>query len=209
MSTVAPAALTFDEAKHEYRVGGIRLPSVTEILEAVGVIDYSYLPMSTRDWALERGSNVHLATQLNDEGDLDESTLGELEPYVAAWRQFKAETGFFHTAFEQRVHSQKFGYAGTLDRIGRIQGQDALVDIKTTRAEKWVRLQTAAYTGTFDEPRRYLRGSIELHADGTYRAIWFPSGDFQRDFAQFLACLTVYQLQAECGVRSKRRERAA
>ncbi len=209
-NSVAPA-LEFDAATHTYRAGGVIVPSVTQVLEAVGVVDYSYLPPSTRNMALQRGSYVHLACQMDDEGDLDEDALDPaLLPYVAAWRAFRAERGFTFQEIERRVHSARYGYAGTLDRTGtNADGDLCLIDIKTSRAEGWVRLQTAAYAGAQDEPRRYLRGCAELHADGTYRALWFPATEFQADFNGFLSCLHVFRLQEKFGARAPKKERVA
>lgn len=205
-----PGELHFDAASHTYSVDGVIVPSVTQVLEACGVVDYSYLPPDTRTMALTRGSAVHLATQYDDEGDFDEASAPELLPYVEAWRRFRAETGFAPTSIEQRVYSARYGYAGTLDRIGANgRGDLCLVDVKTSSAEGWVRLQTAAYCGALDEPRRYLRGCAELHKDGSYRALWFPAAEFQADFGGFLACLAVLRLQERFGVRAPRKERQA
>jgi hypothetical protein len=210
-STPGPQQLEFDAATHTYRAGGVIVPSVTQILEAVGVVDYSYLPPATRNMALARGSAVHLACQFDDEGDLDEGALDPaLLPYVLAWRAYRAEVGFVPQEIERRVHSSRYGYAGTLDRTGTNgRGDLCLIDLKTSRAEGWVKLQTAAYTGALDEPRRYLRGCAELHADGTYRALWFPAAEWQLDFGDFLACLHVYRLQKIFGVRAPKKERVA
>jgi hypothetical protein len=202
--------LQFDAERHIYSVDGRAIPSVTQILEACGVVDYSYLPPETRKMALARGSAVHLACQFDDEGDFDEASAPELLPYVEAWRRFCAEQGMTFLDIERRVYSAKYGYAGTLDRIGT-NGRDdlCLIDLKTNSSEGWVRLQTAAYAGALDEPRRYLRGCAELHKDGTYRAMWFPAAEWQKDFSEFLACLAVLRLQERFGVRAPRKERQA
>ena len=69
-------SLRFDPDSHLYRVDGIIVPSVTQVLEDVGIVDYSRLPGSTREMALRRGSAVHAACHYDDEGDLDETQLG-------------------------------------------------------------------------------------------------------------------------------------
>ena len=50
--------LTFDEEKHEYRLDGEVLPSVTGILREMGFVDDTYF---TEDSAA-RGTAVHRAT---------------------------------------------------------------------------------------------------------------------------------------------------
>lgn len=202
-------ALMFDAELHQYSLDGQILPSVTQVLEACGVVDYSYLPPATRRMALGRGSAVHSATQFDDEGDLDETLLDdELVPYVAAWRRFRAETGFVPDLIEHRDHHPKYQYAGTLDRRGSFpDGTKAICDIKSNSSEGWVSLQLAAYSAFFESPRAYRRICAEVHKDATYRLIEFPSANYTADFGRFLACMTVYRLQQTYGRLASKQER--
>ncbi len=194
MSAIATSpVLTFDEPKHEYRVNGVVVPSVTQILEDVGIVDFSHIPPATRAMAMERGRLVHLATQLDDEGDLQEATLDpELLPYVQAWRNARRglEMGESFTLIEWRGHHAQFGYAGTLDRLyGSL-----LIDIKTNDAPDWTRIQLAAYAALVtDKPMTLTRLAVELHRDETYRVAEYPARKWQADFNVFLAALTVYR----------------
>lgn len=202
------AALQFDEATHTYTLDGEVLPSVTQILEGVGIIDYSHIPSSTREMALERGRIVHRVTQLDDEGDLDESTVDEaIVPYLGSWRRFRADTGFVPNEVERRGHHQRFRYAGTRDRVGPMNGAAWLVDIKTNDAPEWVRMQTAAYAAFDPEPRRFKRVCVELKATGKvpYRIIERKGSEFGEDFNDFLAALRVWQLRNECNGHLRRR----
>ena len=63
--------LLFDERTHTYSLDGNVLINVTDVLEAAGLIDYSWIPPATRQMALDRGRAVHQATAFDDEGDLD------------------------------------------------------------------------------------------------------------------------------------------
>lgn len=202
-------ALNFDAELHQYTLHGVVLPSVTQILEAVGVVDYSYLPPATRRMALGRGSAVHSATQFDDEGDLDETLLDdELVPYLTAWRRFRAETGFVPDLIEHRSFDPKYRYAGTLDRRGAFpDGTKAICDIKTNSSEGWVALQLSAYAAFFESPRAFRRICVEVRKDATYRFIEFRSADYTADFGRFLACLTVYRLQQAYGRLVSKQER--
>ena len=201
--------LTFDREQHLYALDGQPLPSVTQILEATGVCDYSYLPPATRRMALGRGSAVHSATQFDDEGDLDEAGLDdELVPYLSAWRRFRAETGFTPDLIEYQDWHRTYRYAGTLDRRGVFpDGSKAILDIKTNSSEGWVRLQLAAYADFFPDTRTYRRICVEVRKDTTYRVIEFPAAHHTADFGRFLACLTVYRLQQEHGRLAVKQER--
>ena len=192
------ADFEFDQPNHIYRVRGVAVPSVTQILEDVGIIDYSYIPWRTREFALERGSHVHIATAFDDQGTLDESSLREdITGHVDAWRRFRAETGFEADLIEFRSYHQDYGYAGTLDRLGRARSsENILLDIKTNDAPWWTRIQLAAYAAFFATPRIYRRMSVELHEDGTYRIQEFPCASWSSDFNDFLAALRVRNAKA-------------
>ena len=159
--------------------------------------------------ALGRGSAVHSATQFDDEGDLDETMLDdELVPYVAAWRRFRAETGFVPDLIEHRSYHPIYLYAGTLDRRGAFpDGTKAIIDLKSNQSEGWVALQLAAYSAFFESPRAYRRICVEAHKDGTYRMIEFRSADYTADFGRFLACVTVLRLQQAFGRLTNKQER--
>lgn len=204
--------LTFEPISHTYCWNGAVVPSVTQVLQDVDIIDYSFLPPGTREMALSRGRDVHEATHFDDEGDLDDSWIAENPghaSYIEAWRLFRAQTGFIPDMIEHRAFNERYGFAGTLDRSGTfsINGQgkaDAIVDLKCGDAPGWARLQTAAYCSFFDSPRRFVRLVVELHKDGSYRLFRYEGKDWQADFNGFLAALAVYRLKREFNQQSYR-----
>ena len=122
---VEPAAkLYFDKVEHEYRLFGQRLPSVTEVLGAQGMLpDYSWMPEFYR----ERGSAVHSAIALEffdrlDWGSLDENT----KPYVERFRTFIEHLDFEPILVEQPLASEVYLYAGTPDALGWTGGGELL-----------------------------------------------------------------------------------
>ena len=186
--------LTLEESGHVYRADGVIVPSVTQVLSDVGIIDYSMIPAGDRERYLQRGTDVHVATHYDDEGELDDTTLREdLIGYLAAWRRFRADTAFTPDLIEHRGFHEKYRYAGTLDRTGDWKGRKILLDMKTGKAAPFVRIQLAAYGGFFKSPASFRRVGVELHGDGTYRVQEFPCKDFQADFGVFLAALAVYR----------------
>lgn len=89
--------LAFDELTHTYTLEGVRLPSVTQILQRAGLIDFSKIPGPILLAARDRGAAVHRAIHYLNEGDLDpdfEHEFPEYWPYVAAWINFVTATGF-------------------------------------------------------------------------------------------------------------------
>ena len=193
--------LTFTEESHEYQWDGNVVPSVTQVLEDVGIIDFSRVPKETREPALMRGRIVHAATQFDDEAfigvgtPLDESTVtDENMGYVRAWRRFRSEKKFRPELIEYQQYNQQRGYAGTLDRTGFFEDapqQKYIIDLKTGSAEWWVRIQLSAYAAFFDHPRTFKRLCIELHADGTWKPYLFDERSWQGDFNRFLYCLDI------------------
>jgi hypothetical protein len=187
--------LQFDEDSHTYAVNGVPVPSVTQVLQDVGIIDYSAIPDGARAWALERGRFVHQVCQFSDDGD-----LGEVDPtlqgYLDAWLLFRSQTGFVPDLIEYRGHNPTYGFAGTLDRRGCFPGQSAtLLDIKTSVAPAWTAYQTAAYASFFTDGGKYRRAAVELHKDGTYRLHEYRCADYHRHLNIFLAALTVWNVK--------------
>jgi hypothetical protein len=193
-----PSQLLFDEAAHRYYLDGAPLPSVTTVLAVAGLLDYGFLG-ERREAYLARGRAVHVATQQDDEGGLAEETLdAEITGYLRAWRAFKRDYGFTPNLIEHRVCSLRYGYAGTLDRVGRVRdGSEWLLDIKTGAAPAAARLQLAAYAGCLPHPRARLRRCVELHRDGGYRIIAYETSDWPRDFMAFTAALELFRTGRE------------
>jgi hypothetical protein len=205
------AALSFNPELHEYRADGLVIPSVTQVLEDCGIVNYDCIPLPVREMAKDRGSKVHIATHLDDENDLSEESVSPgLIPFLMAWRNFRMDTGFTPSLIEYRSLNETYRYAGTLDRTGSFPstaGGTVLCDIKCNKAEWWVRVQLSAYAAFFQHPRTYRRICVELHADETYKLYEFHSRDWFEDFNVFLAALSVYNAKRK--YTGERRQAAA
>ena len=182
--------LTFDEATHTYRVDGVVVPNVTSVLEDCGNSDFSMVPADKLEAAQERGRLVHEITHFFDEDDLDTASVDpDLLPYLEAWTKFRVHTGFTPELIEERVYSELYGYAGTLDRVGVMgHGRRALVDIKSGAILPAVRLQLAAYSYCLDEVMDCF--AVQLKKDGNY-SVHGPY-DPTEYFSDFTAALKVY-----------------
>jgi len=184
--------LTFDEAAHVYRAGGVVVPSVTQVLSPL--VDFSGVPEHILEAKRQLGQEVHFACQLDDEDDLDESSVAHhVAPYLAAWRAFKRDTGAQVLMNERRVFDPLLLFAGTLDRVVRLNSHHWLIDLKTCiSCPIAVGPQTAAYLRALAEPEVTHRGALRLRPDGTYRldALTDP-----KDWACFMACLTLQRFK--------------
>ena len=67
--------LTFDPEKHEYRINGVLVPSVSQILAPL--YDFSKIPRDVLERKRQIGTAIHKAIELDLLGDLDVA-LGQL-----------------------------------------------------------------------------------------------------------------------------------
>ena len=193
MSTVL-----FDAASHSYRTAdGIPVPSVTQILAKSGLCDFSFVEDEIRSRSMQRGNSVHWMLQFEDEGALNYRQVPmKLRPYRKAYRDWKLGSGFFPELIEEQFISH-FGFAGTLDRYGRLPstwmfpaGSRAIVDFKTGEIQEWVRYQLAAYSIKIHShpamARTVRRIALALRADGTYKVREFEAASWEKDFSIFM-----------------------
>jgi hypothetical protein len=185
--------LTFDEPTHVYRLDGVAVPSVTTIIEAAGLVDL-HGNAEQLDYARALGSASHLATELDDLGTLDESSVAEpVRPRLEAWRRFRRETGFEPEHIELRLAHPLLRYAGTIDRIGRMRKHRGLLDIKNFAKRRATGVQLAAYAELAHAAglvrRDIKRYACHLYDDGRYELV--PYTD-TRDLIAFMACLQLF-----------------
>ena len=196
--------IQFDPEKHEYRIGGLLIPNVTTILGNVGLgPDFSKVRPDELEFAAQRGRAVHAATALYDLDDLDEETMDErILPYLEGWRKFRAEKDFTPTEIERIVYSSKWGYVGTLDRVGEMKGYATLIDIKTGPVYlESVGPQTSAYDVAYREEFKQpplKRFAVRLPGDGTYKLVPCTS---KVDFDVFIHALSIMNWRNKTHVR--------
>jgi hypothetical protein len=154
--------LTMLDARFYYDEGGNFVPSVTTILEAYPKDAHFFKWLkevgtdadAIRDEAGRRGSVVHQLTEQYDAGE-EVSLLnidGNLQYKMLEWSMFERYVEF-STRFkpeiimsEQNFVNSFLGFAGTLDRVIKMNGLTYLIDIKTSNVihdSYW--LQLAAY----------------------------------------------------------------
>jgi len=186
--------IKFDPEHHIYMVGGKVIKSVNQILDLAGL-----QPMFVKPDKLARagdlGTNIHLATQLYDMGDLDENSLDpDIYLQVQAYKKFRSDTHvrIYPEAIECMVYNRMYGFCGTFDRIIKINGKFGLLDIKSGQLAKWTGLQLAAYVECLR--RRIARYAIQLKPNGTYNLKEYTD---PQDINVFLSALTVVNWKGE------------
>lgn len=159
--------LFYNDDLHEYRHGAINGPKLEGVTSIIAV-DTKWFTEASR----VEGDYVHRMTHLYDLNDLDEENLDPaLQGYLTAYKKAKAEKGIEVIESEMRIHSDLYGYAGTLDKLVHIRGDhiNSIIDIKSGAYSGWTELQVASYAGCFKEPLK--RYGLELRPNGNYR-LW-------------------------------------
>lgn len=110
-----PEGLTFEEETHSFTANGKVIPSVTTILKKTGMTpDYSFVD----PWYAQRGTYIHKATELWENGVLDEDSLdpaisGYVDAYKACRRDFPVKV----TGQEVRLWHPVLKFAGIIDMV--------------------------------------------------------------------------------------------
>jgi len=203
----------FNEEAHEYRVDGVRYPSVTEIIRPLSADWLARIPADVLERKRAFGVAVHQACEWDDNGELDdESTDPRVMGCVNGWRSFKRALNVEVISNELRMYSKRLGCAGTLDRFARMSVPFAkdvrtfwLLDIKTgAEAHASYGVQLAAYLMLLAEQEQFAarsirdqtpRGTVHLFDDGTYQ---FNAYTNPNDAPMFRACLAMHHWKESC-----------
>lgn len=202
----------FDESTHTYQVDGKTIPSVTEILGYVKADSYRKINPSVLDYAASRGKAVHEATEFIDYGEPPE-VYPEIAPYVEAYIRFKRDYECEWFGIEQILYRPgAVGYCGTVDRYGTVDGEWAVLDIKTMASptkEDYICLcaQTAAYDEAIPDKPPLKHYGLFLRKDGTYRLV--DCADYEKKFGIsgwdiFMKCYKLYSFLKEIKNNGKR-----
>jgi hypothetical protein len=141
----AENGLTFEEDGHKYVLDGKRLISLTQILDAAGLVDYSAVQPDVLANKAKFGTKVHEYTKWMDQGELEPEDLVTLKahptygPRINGWNQFCDDFNFCMDLswceVPCAVKVNGMTYAMTIDRFGTIGPATAqvhaVVEIKT------------------------------------------------------------------------------
>jgi len=194
---------SFNPDTHVYTLDGTQIPSVTQVLSDVGMVDGRLFTEEAR----VRGTYVHRATEFIDSGSLDWEALDPaLFPYCTAYMKFIEDIRPEILLSERPLYHPDFKYAGTLDRLMKFGGSVAIVDFSTGDPLPTKEIQVSAYrelmwSNRFTEIGNHFisKGfTLWLRNDGTYRlSNPIDIKDMVRKFNIFLAALTVVRWKKE------------
>ena len=184
----------FDQESHTYWLDGVQIDGVTSMLKDME--DLSSIPTEILARKAALGTAVHYATELDDQGLLDEDTVHEeVRGYLEGWRLFKREHKVEFISIEQKLAHRRMRYAGTVDRVMKVDGERGVWDIKTRlQIPPAVGVQLAAYNelvrenGIADRRHKLENRAIQLKPDGTYQIYRF---NHEEHYAAWIALLTL------------------
>lgn len=203
--------LDYDDKAHSYKVDGIKVPSVTRVVDGC-------FPKNLTDWALSVGEEEY--HKIIDEAlEIGNYTHEWIENYINE-QPFNATTNPSIDAFlqwegdynystqrrvvqnlewldaERKIYCDRFKYAGTVDAVAKINGRVCVIDFKTSKKiYKPYHLQVTAYAQAIkriDGLKRWPLGII-LRLDketGEYEQKVFEPKDH---FDVFKKCLELRQ----------------
>ncbi len=203
MTATAPV-FTFDEVDHVYKVDGIVYASITQVIEGVGLVDYSAFPLEDLAFYQNRGTALHRAAWYSDEGDLDEDTVDPLVlSRLQAWHKFRKDLPFTIICNEAPRYDRTYGYAGTPDRLVSFPDAGrAVIELKSGPIQPAAAIQTAAQANLLQAGRPELlrRLAVHLKGDGSYSVKEFCQSQARTDLSTFLSALTVYRFRKANGL---------
>lgn len=182
--------LTFDQETHTYWYGNKKVPSVTSIIKPL--IDFQNIPENILNRASSFGTAVHFACELFDKNDLDEDSLNErIVPRLDAWKNFISDYKVKWEKIEEKVFHENLFYAGTLDRVGEVNGIKCIVDIKTSlKVHPAAGVQLCAYQNALKDGFSTIKKRlvVQLKKYGEYTITEFKD---PLDLSVFLSLLTM------------------
>ncbi|HEC61696.1 MAG TPA: hypothetical protein ENI27_05515 [bacterium] len=159
--------IEFDPVRHEYFEGGVLLPSVTQVLKRVGLLNTKSFSRKSGDF----GKAVHEATALIDLGErtVEDYKEDSKYKYLCAWELFKESHYPEILEIEQIVGGVEVGCAGTLDRLVLFPWDPRpwVIDLKTGKTRLWHPVQLAGYC--YAAQKEYRRMTVYIDRCGKFR----------------------------------------
>jgi hypothetical protein len=166
-----PAEFTFDSDEHQFFYKGELVPSVTQILKDLG-----FYRFRMNKEAADRGTFLHQASVLYDKGILDPHSVpsewfGWMDAYQTWYADFVRKGPVKLTGWECLVFNSRLGYAGIVDKEGRMQNRKIIIDLKTGSESSTDPIQLLFYAACYGpNPSRWpARWVLYTRENGSYK----------------------------------------
>ena len=131
-------SLFFDPINHQYTWNNQKVPSVSQILSDMGFINSTFFTEEGR----KRGKAVHKAVENHCRGAHCMKDP-KIDPYLEAFMKFERDCDWKLDLLEVQMGCPT--YAGTPDQIGKLNGNEAVLDTKSGAISAATGLQLSAY----------------------------------------------------------------
>jgi hypothetical protein len=176
-----------------YTIDGVRVPSVTEILEIAGYSNLEGIPAARLEAARLRGDDVHQWISAMVEGIVEGLEPDpNIKPRIEAFNAFAEEEGFELLESERVVVNKTYGYVGTADLRCALKKRgikQACLEMKATyEINPEAKPQASGYGLALEDMGlgRHKRGVLHLGGDSKHTLIWCTRED---DNAFLSACV--------------------
>jgi len=202
--------LEYDDKAHSYKVEGVKVPSVTRVVDGC-------FPKDLTHWALSIGQEEYDKV-INDALEIGNNTHQWIEDYinyghacedtdelcrfnhilkpVKAFLKWEEDYNPEWVDAERKVYCDKYKYAGTVDAVAKINGRVCVIDFKTSKKiYKPYHLQVTAYAQAIkrmDGLRRWPLGVI-LRLDKETGKFEHKVFEPKHNFNTFKKCLELKQ----------------
>ena len=197
--------LEYDDKAHSYKVEGVKVPSVTRVVDGC-------FPKDLTHWALSIGQEEYdkvISEALEVGNDTHQwiehyinygHACAEPEDYISksvnAFLDWTTKYNPEWVDAERKVYCDKYKYAGTVDAVAKINGRVCVIDFKTSKkVYKPYHLQVTAYAQAIkrmDGLRRWPLGII-LRLDKETGKFEHKVFEPKHNFNTFKKCLELKQ----------------
>ena len=197
--------LEYDDKAHSYKVEGVKVPSVTRVVDGC-------FPKDLTHWALSIGQEEYdkvISEALEVGNDTHQwiehyinygHACAEPEDYISksvnAFLDWTTKYNPEWVDAERKVYCDKYKYAGTVDAVAKINGRVCVIDFKTSKkVYKPYHLQVTAYAQAIkrmDGLRRWPLGII-LRLDKETGEFEHKVFEPKHNFDTFKKCLELKQ----------------
>jgi hypothetical protein len=191
--------LEFNEEKHEYKLDGLIIPCVSDILEPLSKVEYETVSENVLDNAKKKGTEVHQAIEFYNKykfANIRDEYKGYFEAYKKWLEEFERDYEITEIESEVRTYNKTLWYSGTVDMIVYVVEKNTgkcftfLIDTKTTAQLNinYVSVQTSGYKKALESNNYKIDKLFVLHLkkDATHNFV-----ELKDKFNIFLACLTI------------------
>jgi hypothetical protein len=186
----------FDKDSHQYYIDDRPVPSVTQILGEV----LSGATWKASEWHMQRGTAVHACMALLAQSKCFDYDI-EIDGQVTAGRRFFAEIDPRVLYVEQRYYCDAYQFAGTVDLIAVLKNKITIIDWKSALSPI-AEIQIGGYGLLYPQATHGM--VVALQEDGNYKCGQIFK--LERKKAEFLACLSVYNLMKRLGLIKRKEE---